>query len=283
MTPDPDDPYFLFIERLNQYDGTSALSDYVVAAEIIYSEQYDLNGDGQLDWLLVVSDPDLFFPGETEVWALLQSDTEVDPVRMTGLWDVEEFSAEIHPLSSFPTPLITFFYNDGLTMYQIVQGESGWEVIHHLSENSVLDYTLHLVEDTLQIDLVIDPATSYGGIDGITFQWDAETDEFVEVSQHAPNSLGIPLHEALNTAETLILEDGDFTGTIPLLTAVVYEHDPTGQFAFLVSLPKALYLLGLAHEMEGNEAEAVAAYWQLWYDHTSDPYALMAAEKLVEK
>ncbi|MCA9999855.1 MAG: hypothetical protein KDE56_29030, partial [Anaerolineales bacterium] len=40
------------------------------------------------------------------------------------------------------------------------------------------------------------------------------------------------------------------------------------------------YLLGLAHELAGEKAEAVAAYLHLWQTYPNSPYALMAQAKL---
>ncbi len=106
---------------------------------------------------------------------------------------------------------------------------------------------------------------------------------FVEPSRYARNSLGVPFHEALDSAETLILENGNFAAAIPILTTIVDEFELADEFGWRFSRSKTLYLLGLAHEMQGNEAQAVAAYWRLWHDYLTNPYALMAAAKLKEK
>lgn len=43
------------------------------------------------------------------------------------------------------------------------------------------------------------------------------------------------------------------------------------------------YLLALAYELSGDEAQAVQIYWQLWYDSPGSPYALLARAKLAAK
>lgn len=277
----------LFVEKLSQYDGIGNVFDYVDAAEIIYTQQHDLNGDGQIDWLLALLHPTLFTQSGVQVWAALQMDEGTEVVRLTTLRSseeqVEEFITEIHLLPLFDTPMITILSNNTFYLLQLRQGEAGWETKLHINYGVTTDYSLQMVENHLQVNLFFDAATSSEGVDRITYQWDAEMEEFVEMSRHALNSLGVPFSEALDLAETLIFENNDFAAAIPILTAIVDESELTDDFRLGFSLPKALYLLGLAHEMQGNEAEAVAAYWRLWHDHPTDPYALIAAAKLEEK
>ena len=45
-------------------------------------------------------------------------------------------------------------------------------------------------------------------------------------------------------------------------------------------MPRLGYLLGLAHELLGDEQAAVAAYQDVWRDFPGSPYALMVREKL---
>ncbi|MCP5100410.1 MAG: hypothetical protein GY943_33085, partial [Chloroflexi bacterium] len=277
----------LFIEKLNQYDGTGDLFDYVNAAEIINAQQHDLNGNGRLDWIFAVSHPTLNDQTDVEVWAILQTDAGAEVVKLTTLWAGEEKIEEVlvgsHPFPLLDTPLIAILANGNFRLLQLIQKDEGWETrlqpVYYITDN----YSLQMVEDDLQLDRLFNTNTLHSGIDRITYQWDAELEEFVEVSRHAANSLGIPFEEALDLAETLILENSDFAAAIPILTTIINEFDPTSESAWHFSLPKTLYLLGLAHEMQGNETQAVAAYWRLWHDHPTDPYALMAAAKLEEK
>lgn len=41
-----------------------------------------------------------------------------------------------------------------------------------------------------------------------------------------------------------------------------------------------MYLLGLAYERSGDQANAVRTYWQLWHDYPANPYSLAAQSKL---
>jgi hypothetical protein len=40
------------------------------------------------------------------------------------------------------------------------------------------------------------------------------------------------------------------------------------------------YLLGLAYELAGDEANALATYLQVWQNYSNSPYAIMAQAKL---
>ncbi|KAA3661921.1 MAG: hypothetical protein DWQ04_14925 [Chloroflexi bacterium] len=277
----------LFAERLEQYNGEGNVFDYVNVAEVIYSQHDDLNGDGRLDWLFALSHPTLFPPADVEVWAILQTDGGTEVMKLTRLWAggeaVEEISAEIHSLPLFDTPLVAVLSNKGLRFLQLIKDEEAWEAKLHMFYGHEMDYSLQMVEDDLQLERFVDAATSYMGVDRITYWWDAEKGEFVEVSRHAPNSLGMPFDDAFDSAKVLILENGDSAAAIPILTAIADEYVPIHDSEWPISLPQMLYLLGLAHEMEGNEAQAVAAYWQLWHDYPTSLYALMAAAKLEEK
>ena len=274
----------LFVEGLEQYDGIGSVFDFVDAAQIYYAQQHDLNSDGRSDWLLALSHRTLSTRTWIEGWAVLQMDAETEIVKLKTLRPidekVEEFRAEIHLFPPFETPMIAIQSDNFFSLLQLVPGEAGWESKLHMSNVQATDYSLQMVENNLQLDLFFDATTSYGGFDRITFQWDAEMEKFVEVSRHAPNSLRVPFSEALVSAETLIFENGDFAAAVSILTSMADEFEPTADYGWEFSLPKTLYLLGLAHEMQGNEAEAVAAYWQLWHDYPTDPYALIAAAKL---
>jgi hypothetical protein len=273
----------LFVEKLSQYDGTGSVLDYMDGVELIYSQQYDLNGDGRLDWLFALSHPTLFSQAYIEVWAVLLTEMGIEveklPAYLGAEEDIEEISAEIHFLPSFDTPLIAILSNNRFNLLQLVKEEAEWETKLYINFAIATDYSLQMVEDNLQLDLIIDPPT---GIDRITYQWDVEMDKFVEVSRHASNSLGVPFYEALDSAETLILENGDLAAAISILNTIANEYEPIDDAWWQTTLPKTLYLLGLAHEIEGNEEQAVAVYWRLWHEYPISPYALMAAAKLEE-
>ena len=275
----------LFAKKLEQFTGRGNILDYVEAAELIYSQQQDLNGDGRPDWLMALSYPTLSPQAYIEVWAIIVTDTGTDVVKLTRLWagekKVEEILVEIHSLLPFNTPLITIASNRELHFLQLVKGEKGWEAKLHMNGNAI-DYSLQMVENNLQLDLFFDPINPYVGIDHITYQWNAEMEKFVEINQHAPNSLGMRFDEALDSAEALIFQDGDFAAAIPILTTIANEFDPA-EDSWWLSLPKTLYLLGLAHELQGDEMQAVVAYWRLWHDYPTSPYALIAVAKLAEE
>ena len=63
-----------------------------------------------------------------------------------------------------------------------------------------------------------------------------------------------------------------------MLTAVLAELRAQEELTW--AIPRPLYLLGLAYELSGDEANAVDAYWTLWQTFPESPYALLAQAKL---
>ena len=277
----------LILNSLTHYNGIGDPFELIDAAEIIQSQQFDLNKNEQLDWLFAVAHPTVYVNVDVEVWALLLEDERTEVVKITTLrarqQEFEEISLDIHVTQPFDTPLIGIHSNNDFRISQLLQSEDGWTTKRLMGNGITTGYTLQFIDNTLQLDTLIDPMSTYKGTDRIRYHWDAETEGFIEVSRHANNSLDLPFEVALDSAESFIFEHNDFASAIPILTTIVNEFDPNIEYSYQFSLPKTLYLLGLAHELQGNESQAVAAYWQLWHDHPTDPYALMAASKLEEK
>ncbi len=192
-------------------------------------------------------------------------------------------STKTHPFSLLDTPIIAIQLGSSVHFRQLIQNESGWEAKQHTISYNIKDYSLKMMENNLHLELYFNASDSFGDIDRVLYEWDGELEKFIELSQHAPNSLGIPFQEALNSAEALILETGDLATAIPILTTIINEFEPNKDYGRSFSLPRALYLLGLAYEIQGKKAEAVAAYWRLWHDYPSDLYAKRAANKLEER
>lgn len=179
---------------------------------------------------------------------------------------------QTHPFPLLRTPLLEIIFNENAGLYQLVQVDGVWQTKNH---PYVINghYDLKMTEGELQLKVTY---TDHYRLDSITYEW--QNGEFVEIDYHAPNSLGIPFDEAFTLAETLIFEEQDYATTVSVLTVILNELDPDDWR--VRRLPEMLYFLGLAYELQGQEDEAVAAYWQLWHDYPTDPYALMAAAKL---
>ncbi len=69
----------LLMENLEQYDEGNIFD----VARIIHPQQLDLNGDGWLDWVFMLSHPTLSDYAEIEVWSALQMDIETEFVKLT--------------------------------------------------------------------------------------------------------------------------------------------------------------------------------------------------------
>jgi hypothetical protein len=72
--------------------------------------------------------------------------------------------------------------------------------------------------------------------------------------------------------ETLMLR-WDTNEAVPLL------HDLLANYSYHGS-SRLMYLLGLAYELTGDEANAVKTYWNLWHDYPETAYARLAESKL---
>lgn len=75
--------------------------------------------------------------------------------------------------------------------------------------------------------------------------------------------------------EYILFQENDPEGVISLLKIVLPLFDTWGEDG-----PKLSYLLGLAYEVTGDEANAVQTYWTLWRKYPESPYAVMARYKL---
>jgi len=244
----------------------------------------DLNGDGIKDWIAAIN---MINPGGTSplhILAFINSpegmvmipvaylskdelnDLIIETTNLTG------YKYPIHAITSSDKPLIfaietennkpklkEWFGYEGwfwLTDYDLRQSQEG-------ETELVAAYELRPYLD------------SYGEV---TYRWNPETQDFELVEKRADNSLGIPLDESIAQAETLLLQEGDFEAAIPILTAVLTELNATEELIWVI--PRTLYLLGLAYELNGDETNAVDTYWSLWQTFPETPYALLAQAKL---
>ena len=210
------------------------------------------------------------------MWGILSTKTGTEVVKLTTFSQHHgapiKITAQTHAFPFLDTPLLGIISTERFKLLQLVRNEGTWQAkLHSFGANG--SYDLKMMEGSLQLEVTF---TDHQRLDSITYEW--QDGEFVEVSQHAPNSLGIPFDEAFNLVETLIFVDQEYATAVPILNAILNELDPDNTLSHL--FPEMLYLLGLAHEMQGHEVQAVAAYWQLWHDYPTDPYTLMAAAKL---
>lgn len=266
----------LLSQELPYFNGINTDANYSFADEIIDAQQHDLNGDGTLDWLLFLYNPFYVYDEGGGIWAILTTSTGTEAVRLTSFrhayGEQLQVTVQTHPFPHLSTPLLGIIANKDAGLYQLVQVNNIWQAKSH---PYVINgqYDLTVTEGKLQLQITY---TEHYRLDSITYEW--QNGEFVEISYHAPNSLGIPFDEAFTLAETLIFEEQDYATAVSILNVIINELNTDDRLA--TRLPEILYFLGLAHEQQGQEDEAVAAYWQLWHDYPTDPYALMAAAKL---
>lgn len=266
----------LLSQELPYFNGINTDANYSFADEIIDAQQLDLNGDGTLDWLLFLYNPFYVYDEGGDIWVILPTSTGVEVVKLTSFRHTYgqqlQITVQTHSFPLLDTPLLGIIFKEDARLYQLVQINGTWQAKRH---PYIIDgqYNLTVTESKLQLQVTY---TDNYRLDSITYEW--QNGEFVEINRHAPNSLGIPFDEAFTLAETLIFEEQDYETAVSILNVIINELNTEDRLA--TRLPEMLYFLGLAHELQGQEDEAVAAYWQLWHDYPTDPYALMAAAKL---
>jgi hypothetical protein len=68
------------------------------------------------------------------------------------------------------------------------------------------------------------------------------------------------------------LTHGQPDKALPMVKSLLSDPDTQG--------PYVVYLLGLAYEWKGDEANAVRVYWDLWKNFPESVYARLAQAKL---
>jgi hypothetical protein len=104
---------------------------------------------------------------------------------------------------------------------------------------------------------------------GEVHEWDAANLAFYYVDREpAPDQ-----QAAVEAAEAMLFDTGDAAQARPLYEAALSVGDE-----FL--RPRILYGRALAAELDGDTAQAVAGYWQVWHEHPGSPFGVMAEMKL---
>jgi hypothetical protein len=76
-----------------------------------------------------------------------------------------------------------------------------------------------------------------------------------------------------------IFNEGELIDTIPMIESTLTELEEKWDF-FTSDQAMLTYLLGFIYELSDCPEKAVQTYWQLWQQHPSSPYAILARAKL---
>ena len=96
----------------------------------------------------------------------------------------------------------------------------------------------------------------------------------------------IDLELQIHAAERLLFTEHKPATTIEILDPLLQDYDRwslsdvTRYRLIGEARPYLLYLLGLAYEMNGEQAQAVQAYWTLWNDFPLHPLSYLVQQKL---
>ena len=228
---------------------------------------FDLWNDGNQDWLFIA---DIYGDYDEPVsmlavwfqdqWVLFQidwllSDSSSIFVDQIDLPGIDQPIVLIKVDEEFD--IVELEIRNGELNLNFLLPEWIWVTEYHLHNiKDILElHTFWLLEENIDDEIVETfIATSY--------YWDESKKEFIED----------------DVVEDLILNQGRYEDAIVILNKdfQIFQQ----YYGYVVPPSSYLYLLGLAYELNGDEALAVKTYYQLWREHPDNPYALMARAKL---
>ncbi len=166
------------------------------------------------------------------------------------------------------------FETDNLINYSIEQTNEDFEIIAFYDTETKNTLRYKIQNEWLSIGWISEQ------IYGAVFRWDESVNRFILANRLSTNSLGIPLDDVAERAESQIFDDSNVFDVVQPLKVIISEHD-TENMGYPV--PKIYYLLGLAYELLDDESNAVETYFQLWQAYPDSPYSLFAEKKLIER
>jgi hypothetical protein len=221
----------------------------------------DVNGDGETEWILLVDTPgdeSLF-----DIWILENTYKKVLALPLMD-WNgryyalspksVETLAWEVRTIKSPNGETISIVeLGDAMYFFQINAEEKVREwLIGCEAKNCII----HQSDNQLAVE--------NGGQYPSLYRWSNEKSALVYIPD--PNA------ELRLDAESTLLNNWQADKAVPLIQNVLKNPDYED--------PYFMYLLGLAYETQGNEANAVQAYWNLWQKHPESVYARLAQAKL---
>ncbi|MFZ6028574.1 MAG: tetratricopeptide repeat protein [Chloroflexota bacterium] len=271
-------------------DVSAALRQAGVSVE--YSTRLDMDGDGDQDWLIVITKPPATGRADATVWALLQEVPGLLALRVSSDHDhIDRASARkvfvvetATPPDGHGKPIMIVQSGNSLSTFQVLGTADSAPYIQDVSGYwwKVMAYSLEDSAHGTRIRITFpDPA---GGSAATieSYLWDNEVNRFDREED--------VLKAIAERATESLRQEGEVAGAIPALQAIVRYAPPVCDESYpeecdmqLTERARYHYLLALAYERAGDDPAAVQAYWQLWHDFPHSPYALMARAKLVHQ
>ncbi len=240
-----------------------------------WSQQGDLDGQGEDDWIVEIN---------TNFYAFLRHGGQIEKLSLYYLYLPDDKSPSTIIWQKFNpqpgAPSINLF-KAGSTLYTFLilpQGSAfqSKELLYPGDLPQKLTEKRGTVKDWKVIDgrLIV----NYTGW-ATTYTWDNTQNNLV------PSGFVPELQEEnVSKAEQALFFDQRPDIAIAILTEIFKQPIIESGFyddTIIQPLHSYLqYLLGLAYERSGDQADAVQAYWQLWHDYPASPYSLAAQSKL---
>lgn len=228
--------------------------------EIAYSAGFDLNNDGQQEWLVV---------DKQELWYLIALQDGIFQAHEAGGGSEKiPETVQVAHWTDVPDPALIL---QGKTSLDIFTVNKDFETNIALSAWKLKSFRIPESQTAPQIQLVyqdhLPPDDYYPSAPWEGYRWDAESQAFKD-----------------DLLEYKLFVENDHKGAAQIAATALplWDHWAKQQLdMFGWDIKQNYYLAGLAYQLAGNDQKAAQIYWQLWHDYPESPYALMARAKLV--
>jgi hypothetical protein len=251
-----------------------------------WSVQANLDGQGQQDWLvdIVQQSGDHTYH---KLYAFLRQGGQARQIYL-NLFLFDDSSPKIVRWQSFrpdpnAPPVNVFQVGSQIYVFHFSQSNGKYQAKIDLDSSKisrVRDLERVYVQDWKIKDNQL--VVTYNGTEGI-YTWDAVQGKLV------PNGYAPDLQEEnVRKAEQALFIDQDPIQAQKILNGLlatrIYEnYYREAHVDSPILRPYIMYLLGLAYERSGDQANTVRTYWQLWHDYPACPYSLAAQSRLERK
>lgn len=259
---------------------------------VAHTARLDVEEDGDDDWVVAILEPEAVFQPQVSLFLLLNVEQKLITLPVSRFTpkddDLLTFRADTARVPDIGLEMafvqagsrqVLFSVNwDGATpfiQHMPSQPPSPTRFSHKAQQyfDSLPAYTIP------EIDLLNQPAGSR-----LRLRWNQQTDEFLWDIQFPQTEMDILLANVKQAEQDLLVSGNASSAIEPLLAYLSLPVEPcANEYECALALydrPRYRYLLGLAYELSGDEANAVQTYWQLWRDAPQSPYASLARAKL---
>lgn len=258
--------FYALISGLNKTQFAKAPETLQKQGVLIHSANtVDVNGDGELEWVLLVDTPGERSPVDS--WILVNGTKKIVALPIAD-WNRRHFDLPSGNIDAMKWDVKTAKAPNGETIaiiqlgkylffFQINAQKDAFEWrMDPLSD--IKSYTIRQSDVNFEIEVVRNDYSSL-------FLWSNKKSAIVYDFQETDQS-------PLRKAEEALLIRWQPSEAIPSLESILENPD--------FENPYLVYLLGLAYELTGDRDKAVQAYWELWQKYPVSLYARFAQAKI---